>query len=355
MTLEARRVRWSFRVVAAPALLALLAAAAVAAASAASARPAGQAPPQPSRSESRSAWERSCGEGFGSGFDSWGSDEDGSTFVLRQRLADGRRLCASAEGAVRLDAKDGGIRELGPGGSLEVETRAGRRSQRMLVTGGAGAPRYAWFVDGEARPLDAAARAWLADALQVVAACREIGRLQGQVGELQGRIGSIQGEIGSLQGEIGRVQGLVGGLQGKVGSIQGEQGSLQGTIGGHQGAIGGLEAARSQASPDLRARIDQEIEQHRAAIRKLQAELDGGDIARRMADAEAELGRAQAASRAEIAELERKIAAVKAEERIADLERQIRDLHADDRIREIETQLKPALERLNQAVARLAS
>ena len=92
--------------------------------------------------------------------------------------------------------------------------------------------------------------------------------------------------MGRLQGEIGSIQGQIGSLQGKVGSIQGERGSLQGGIGGHQGAIGGLQATRWQADAAQKARIDREIATHEAAIRKLEAELDTGDLSARLAAAE---------------------------------------------------------------------
>lgn len=295
----------------------------------------------------------SCGEGTHGTFEGFDRDsEGGHDFSLQHRLGDGRRLCARVRGEVRFDA-DGAIRELPAGSSVVVETRAGQRTQRMRITSDQGQTRYEWWLNGEPRTPDDAARAWLKDALQVVAAYRDIGSIQGQVGSLQGQIGSIQGEVGSLQGEIGSVQGRIGSLQGKVGSIQGERGSLQGAIGSHQGAIGGLEAARSQASAGLRTQLDAEIETHRAAVRKLESELDGGDLPRRLADAEAELRRAEAKSQVEIAELERKITAVKADERIAGLERQITDIHADERIREIEDRVKPALERLKLELDRL--
>ena len=276
-------------------------------------------------------------------------------FALQQRLGDGRRLCARVHGPVRFDEKDGGVRELPPGSSVSIETRSGQRRQRMRITPGSGAPSHEWWLNGEPRPVDDAARAWLADALRVVASYREIGRIQGQVGSLQGEIGSIQGEIGALQGEIGGIQGHLGSLQGQVGSIQGEQGGLQGEIGGHEGAIGGLEAARSEASPGLRAQIDKEIETHRVAIRKLEAELESGDLQRRMAQAEAELQRAETASRGQIAALERKIDVLEGDQKIGRLERQIQDIHADERIAEIELRLKPVLERLNAAIERLGS
>src|SRR4029453_6895585 len=157
-----------------------------------------------------------------------------------------------------------------PGRSVLIETRSAQRSQRMRITPGEGAPRYEWLVNGEARPMDDAARAWLDDAPQVVAGYCEVGSITGPGG-------ALPGEIGALQGKIGAVQGHIGGLQGKLGSLQGEQGSLQGASGSPQGPMGALQAARSQASSGLRAQLDGEIETHEAAIRKLEAELESGD------------------------------------------------------------------------------
>jgi len=274
---------------------------------------------------------------------------------MQRSLGDGGRLSVHVDGPVRFDEKDGGIRELGRGSSVQIKTRTGDRSQRMTITPGDGGPRYEWWVNGESRPVDDSARAWLRDALQVVAASREIGSIQGQVGSLQGEIGEVQGEIGSLQGEIGAIQGELGGLQGKIGSLQGEQGSLQGEIGSHQGAIGGLAAARSQASSALAAQLDRELETHEAAIRKLEAELASGDLSRRMKEAEAELSRGEAKGEREIAELERKIEALQGDQKIGKLEKQIEAIHADERIREIEKRTQPALDRLKAASRQLGN
>lgn len=285
-----------------------------------------------------------CADGFDGSFS--GFSGHGHDFTLRQHLGDDRWLCARVHGDVRFDERDGSIREMPPGSSVAVETREGRtRSRRMVVTAGPGAPRYEWWRDGVAQAPDDDARAWLADALEVAAAFRAIGSIQGRVGSLQGEIGSIQGEVGSLQGEIGSVQGEQGSLQGKIGSIQGEQGSLQGAIGSHQGAIGSLQGARAEADTAAEeARIDREIAAHEAAIRKLEAEMASRGFSRRIAEVEAELRAVESSGR--IAELEQRIKAVQAEERIGGLERQIEDLHADDRIREIEHRMKPALDRL---------
>jgi beta-lactamase regulating signal transducer with metallopeptidase domain/predicted nucleic acid-binding Zn-ribbon protein len=295
------------------------------------------APPGPREKTSRVT---SRSNDDSSEFDQQGDD----SFTLRRSLGNGRRLSAHVSGPVRFDER-GGISDLGSG-SVLIETRGARRSQRMLITAEEGKPRYQWWVDGATHAVDDAARAWLAEALEVVATARAIGTIQGHVGSLQGAIGAIQGEIGALQGEIGGVQGEVGSLQGKVGSIQGDQGSLQGTIGSHQGAIGGLEAARAQASAALQKQIDGEIRQHEAAIAKVQAELASGAFARRMQAAEAELKAAEVRARDQIAELERKMKSVHAEDRIGKLQREIEAMHADERIKELERRLEPALERL---------
>jgi hypothetical protein len=72
-----------------------------------------------------------------------------------------------------------------------------------------------------------------------------------------------------------------------------------------------------------------------------------------MANAEAD--RRERRRRDEIASLERKIEAVSADQKIQALEKQIEDIDADERIREIEKRMKPALDRLKDAVQRLSS
>jgi predicted nucleic acid-binding Zn-ribbon protein len=271
-------------------------------------------------------------------------------------FGDGQRLRARVVGRVVFDDRTGEIRELPRGSSVLIETRErGKGAQRMLITEDQGAPRYEWRLNGDPRPLDADAHAWLKEALEAYVAIREIGSIQGHVGSLRGQIGSIQGQIGSLQGRIGSIQGEEGSLQGKIGSIQGEQGSLQGAIGSHQGAIGNLQAARSSASAELKRMIDREIEQHEAAIRKLEAKLDDGTLAERLAAAEAELRAFQKGARGKILEIERQIAAIRSENVIPQLEKEIENVRAEERIAEIERRVAPAIERLKALVRKLGS
>ncbi len=295
-----------------------------------------------------------CSDGAGGRFTRTFNDDDGGDFELRHPLGDGGRLCARVRGPVRFDERSGAIRTSGPGGSVLVETRSRQgAAHRMRVTSEGGELRYDWSVNGASRPVDDAARAWLADALEVTAAYQEIGRIQGEVGSLRGQIGSIQGEIGSLQGQIGSIQGEIGSLQGRIGSIQGERGSLQGEIGGHQGAIGGLQGARFDASASREKQIDAEIRQHEAEIRKLEAQLESKDFRKRLDDAEAELEAYQKTARAEIAKLQKQIDAIRAEDAIGKLEKQIEDLHADDRIDEIKRRVAPTVDRLSKQIQKL--
>ncbi|MGE5272710.1 MAG: M56 family metallopeptidase [Verrucomicrobiota bacterium] len=284
----------------------------------------------------------------------WDGTESGN-LTLQHNLGDGRRLCAAVKGAARFDERDGSIRELPPGSSVAIETRWRKRSQLMRVTGEAGAPRYEWWIDGASRPVDDAARAWLAHALEVVAGYRAIGEIQGQVGSLQGEIGGVQGEVGGLQGEIGSIQGRVGSLQGKVGEIEGERGSMEGRIGGQEGAIGGLEGRRWQASAAEKASIDKEIAGHRATIEKLRAEMADRQFDRRIAEAQAELQAEEKKAHVEMAALDRRIEDLHADEKIGGLRRKIADLHAEEHIAEIEGRLKPAVERLAADIQRLGS
>jgi beta-lactamase regulating signal transducer with metallopeptidase domain len=312
--------------------------------------------------ESPKAASSACVDGIHGNFDGTfsdgpeGTDLNGTyegSFALQQHLGDGQRLCARVRGAVRFDERDGSILALPPGGSVLVETRDGRRSQRMLVTEEQGQPRYQWWLNGETRATDAAAQSWLHDALAVMVSFRAIGSIQGHVGSLQGEIGSIQGQVGSLQGEIGSIQGHEGSLQGKLGEIQGEMGSLQGEIGSQQGAIGSLQGARWQLDAAEQRRIDREIASHEAAIRKIEAEIAARRFPERIAAAEKEMRAfAEVEAKGRIGEIQRRIRDVRAPERIAEIERQIADLHAQDRIREIEQRLRPLLERLKSELHR---
>src|SRR5262245_26068466 len=301
-------------------------------------------------------------------------DTDHHEESFQHHFGDGNRLNARIVGHVLFDDRTGAIRELPRGSSVLIETRRlGKGSQRMRITEEQGEPRYEWWLDGDARPVYDDARAWLKEAFEVVAAFRAIGSIQGHVGSLQGEIGSIQGQIGALQGRIGAIQGEEGSLQGKIGAIQGEQGSLQGQIGSHQGAISSLQSARGVASADLRKQLDREIQAHEAAIKKLEAEKNDGELARRLAEAEADLrafqqssrGRLaqaeadlrafQQSSRGKIADLERQIDALRSRSdgEIGELEKEIDDLHADESIDEIKRHVAPRVDRLKALIDEL--
>jgi predicted nucleic acid-binding Zn-ribbon protein len=109
------------------------------------------------------------------------------------------------------------------------------------------------------------------------------------------------------------------------------------------------------ASDDLKRRIEREIQEHEGAIRKLEAERDGGTLARRLAEAKAELRAFQQGSRGRILELERQIAAIRSEDKIPRIEQEIENFHAQERIDEIERRVAPAMERLTELMRKLGS
>ena len=139
---------------------------------------------------------RTCRDGMSGSFSGYFSDGPQGTelngkhdgdFALQHRLGDGQRLCALVRGPVRFDERDGSILELPRGSSVEVETRRGSASQRMLVTEENGQPKHQWWLNGNAQSVDANARAWFADALAAVNGYRQIGSSPGRGREPAGR------------------------------------------------------------------------------------------------------------------------------------------------------------------------
>src|SRR6185503_16317493 len=126
--------------------------------------------PKPARVMSAEA---QCLDGFS------GTTRDGDYTSIQHDLGDGRRLCARVYGPVLFDERTGAIRELPRGSSVLIETRElQKNSQRMLITEERGAPRYEWWLNGSARPVDDDARAWLEEGLAAISAFRAIGEIQ---------------------------------------------------------------------------------------------------------------------------------------------------------------------------------
>jgi hypothetical protein len=76
------------------------------------------------------------------------------------------RLDLTVEGAIEYTDAEDGIARMGRGARFEVEVdREGDRRRLLVEPGDGGAPRITWWVDGDERPFDAEARAWLADLL----------------------------------------------------------------------------------------------------------------------------------------------------------------------------------------------
>lgn len=311
------------------------------------------------------------------------SDEDGIRYQIGTRDGDrviqvtenGRRLCLRAEGDVTID--DAGMVTVRGDGRVLLETRTAEDVQVMEITG-AGA---AWSVNGEQRPVDAAAERWRDALLRVVndhwsiqQIRGEVSSLRGQISSLRGRqssmngeISSLRGQVSSMRGEISSLRGEASSLRGQISSIQGHVSSLRGRISSEQGAISSLQGRRWNADAGERQRIDERIEEHRAEIARIEQQIREYDASARIADVEGELaardveGRiAEVEARIGDFDLEGKVAAVqeriedlRLEERTADIERQIEAVDADRRVDALRARLVSHLTELEEAIRTL--
>lgn len=87
--------------------------------------------------------------------------------TLRARWrGDGCRVTVEIRGEVRFAPTEDAIGSMGPGAFFSVDSTVGRlRRELEAEPDAAGRPRYTYRLDGEARPFDAEARAWLATLL----------------------------------------------------------------------------------------------------------------------------------------------------------------------------------------------
>jgi beta-lactamase regulating signal transducer with metallopeptidase domain/predicted nucleic acid-binding Zn-ribbon protein len=288
-------------------------------------------------------------------------------YAFEQRLGDGLRFYVRAPADVEI-AADGLVRSLEPGADVVLESSWQGVEPRLRISSGAGAPRYAWSVNGVERPFDEAARQWTKGMLAAFADLREtvalrgqagelrgdVGRLRGERGRLQGEIGRIHGERGRLQGEIGRARGEQGRLRGEIGRIQGERGRLQGEIGrirGERGRLQGeigrlrgqiavlrqLDRLGDELSAEERARNEARLEAKEAAIREVERQIEALDVEGRVREIEKQIEALDVEGH--IAAIEKQIAGGDTEGRIAEIERQIAALGVEGRVGEIEEQI----------------
>ena len=103
--------------------------------------------------------------GSSSSTNSWSSADAGEA---RTRLLYKTRRCTLellAEGAFKLSPDFSDVAQIDAGGSVVVSQRDGDRLRRMEMRPGASGVDHRWFLDGDERPYDAAARSWLAATL----------------------------------------------------------------------------------------------------------------------------------------------------------------------------------------------
>jgi beta-lactamase regulating signal transducer with metallopeptidase domain/predicted nucleic acid-binding Zn-ribbon protein len=329
-------------------------------------------------------WERPAGRSFSGSMSM--SEREGRTVIHERvgRVGDDRvvqrsfgdlRVCAVGED-LRDDADDPPSRWPSRASRVVLETRRDGDVRRMEIAGG----RARWSVDGDARPVDAAAEAWRDRLLALLDATWDLSRLRGRVSSLRGEISSTYGQRSSLEGEISSLRGEVSSMRGRISSLRGEESSLRGEISsirGHvsslegqisseRGAISSLTASRWDRGPSEDDRIRRRVREHEAAIRRLEGEIERYDADARVREVERRIaaldtdGRVRAIEReirdfdleGRVAAVNRRITELGVARRVSRIEAEIASLDADRRGREHEARIDGALDGLRAVLRR---
>jgi predicted nucleic acid-binding Zn-ribbon protein len=266
----------------------------------------------------------------------------GDDRVIQTRLGD-LQLCMIAEG-FGSDRESPPSEWIARADRVILETQRGNDVRQMVIAGN----DVTWTLDGQARPVDAAASEWRTALLAVLDPIWELAQLRGLASTLRGEISTIHGERSTLRGEISTLRGHVSTLRGEVSTLHGHVSTLRGeisTIRGHEstlrgristerGAISSLRALRRDAPDDVAARI----RRHEDEIRRLEAEIVRYDADARVRVAQRELEDFNV--EATVAELEQQIRDFDLAGRTATIERQLADLDVERRVQAIENDIE---------------
>ena len=296
-------------------------------------------------------------------------------------------LSARVDGDVEF-AEGGGVEHLAADARVEIETEQEEGAvQRLVITpDDSGAPRYAFTVDGEARPWDADARRWADTAFDTLEHLKEIGELRAETGRLRAEIGRVRAEEGRMRAEagrvraeegrmraelgrvhagvgrhhaeIGRIRAEVGRMRAEAGRVRAEEGRMRAEIGRHLAAIHRQEARRERHTEHLdaeeREEIAAEIARHEAEIVEMEARIADFDVAERVAAIEARIAEFDEESRVaavereideretaeQIAAIEARIAEFDVAERVAAIEARIAEFDTEARVRDLEARIE---------------
>ena len=264
--------------------------------------------------------------------------------VIQTSVGD-MRMCMTAEQMDR-DADSAPSAWIGGSRRVLLETRLPNDVRSMEIDQGA----ITFTVNGQARPVDAAASQWRDALLAVLDPIWEISRVRGTVSSLRGEISSILGERSSLRGEISSLRGEVSSMRGEISSLRGQESSLRGEISsirGHEsslrgmisserGAISSLQSSRWDSELD-RDEIAARIGRHENEIRRIEAEIARYDAAAREREVERQIAAFDIEGK--VAAVERRIREFDVEARVAAVERQIAGLGVERRIEAIEKEI----------------
>lgn len=196
-----------------------------------------------------------------------------------------------------------------------LETRRADDVRRMEIAGG----RTTWTVNGETKPVDAAATAWRDKLLALLDPTWQLSQLRGHVSSLRGEISSVEGHRSSLEGEISSLRGQVSSMEGEISSVRGQVSSMDGEISSVQGHLSSLEGEISSergaiSSVEASGGTQADVKRHEDNIRRIEDEIKRYD-----AD-----GREK--------QIEARIAAFNADGQIAAINERLRTFNVDSQV-----------------------
>ena len=227
-----------------------------------------------------------------------------------------------------------------------LETRTPNDVRTLLVSRRNGVIH---IVNGDARPLDAAAREWRESLLGLLdvtwelmqwrgreSALRgQISSIEGERSSLQGRISSLRGQVSSMQGEISSLRGQVSSMQGEISSIRGHESSLRGAISSEQGAISSLRNMSWERARDID--VEARIQRHEENIQRIERQIREYDADSRVRQVERRIEMFDVETR--VAAVERRIRAFDVEAKVAPIQKLLDGRDIDSRIARVEAEI----------------
>jgi len=238
-----------------------------------------------------------------------------------------------------------------------LETRRANDVRRMEIAGG----RTTWTVNGETKPVDAAATAWRDKLLALLDPTWQLSQLRGRVSSLRGEISSVEGQRSSLEGEISSLRGQVSSMEGEISSVRGQVSSMDGEISSVRGHLSSLEGEISSergaiSSVEASGGTQADVRRHEDNIRGIEDEIKRYDADGRVKQIEARIAAFNADGQiaaindrlrtfnvdSQVDAVQKRIAALDVEGQTNRIQAEIDALHEDTRVAGLQSRIDEA-------------